>query len=120
MGGLDSDLFLFDINTAFNSIIGVDTISDFVSGSDKIVLDKTTFTTLISVAGNGFSISNEFATVTTDAAAAISTARIVYNSSNGILFYNENGSADGFGTGTQFAVLTANPILNGSDFVIQT
>ena len=119
-GGLGADRFLFDSNTVFSSAIGIDTIADFVTGTDKIVLDKTTFTALTSVAGAGFSLASEFARVTTDTAAATSSARIVYNSTNGNLFYNQNGSTAGLGTGAQFATLTTNPIIAASDFVIQT
>ena len=119
-GGDGSDRFLFDSNRAFAlADLGVDQITDFLSGTDKIVLDKTTFTALTSAAANGFSVASEFASVTTDTAVVTSAARIVYNRSNGKLFYNQNGSAAGLGTGAQFATLTGNPVLNASDFVIQ-
>ncbi len=120
-GGSGSDFFLYNTNAAFNSTaIGSDRITDFVKGSDKIILDKTTFTALQSSAGNGFSLNNEFAIVTSDAAAAISAAKIVYNQSSGSLFYNQNGLAAGLGTGSLFANFTGNPSLTASDFVIQT
>jgi hypothetical protein len=46
-GDAGSDGFLFDGNTTFSTeLIGRDTIVDFVTGIDKILLDKTTFTTL--------------------------------------------------------------------------
>jgi hypothetical protein len=119
-GGAGADRFLYDTNAIFSTAaLGVDTITDFVVASDKIVLDKTTFRALTSLAGNGFSVSSEFARVSTDAAAATSNARIVYNGSTGNLFYNQNGSASGFGTGGQFARLTANPLITASDFTIQ-
>jgi hypothetical protein len=63
-------------------------------------------------------VAAEFATVTSDAAAATSSAYIVFNSTYGRLFYNENGSADGFGTGGQFATLTG-ATLAGSDLIVQ-
>ncbi len=120
-GGNGSDFFLYNTNAAFiSTAIGIDRITDFVKGSDKIILDKTTFTALQSSAGNGFSLSNEFAIVSTNTAAAISGAKIVYNQSSGSLFYNQNGLAAGFGTGAEFANLTGNPLLTASDFVIQT
>jgi RHS repeat-associated protein len=118
-GGAGIDRFVFDINAAFSTTIGVDAIADFTIGTDKIVLDKTTFTALTSAAGNGFTVSNEFARVTTDDAVATNAARIVYNSSNGKLFYNQNSTAAGLGTGSQFATLTSNPLLTALDFVIQ-
>ncbi|WP_017718627.1 hypothetical protein [Kamptonema formosum] len=57
--------------------------------------------------------------MTADAAAATSAADIVYNCASGKLFYNQNGTAAGFGTGTQFATLAGNPALAGADFMIQ-
>ncbi|MDZ8226748.1 calcium-binding protein [Nostoc sp. ChiVER01] len=120
-GGSGSDFFLYNTNAAFNSTaIAIDRITDFQKASDKIILDKTTFTALQSSAGNGFSLNNEFAIVTSDAAAAISGAKIVYNQSRGALFYNQNGLVAGFGTGAEFANLTSNLSLTASDFVIQT
>ncbi|WGV23911.1 calcium-binding protein [Halotia branconii] len=119
-GGNGGDFFLYNTNAAFSSsAIGIDSITDFQRGSDKIILDKTTFIALQSLAGNGFSLSNEFAIVTSNTAAAISAAKIVYNQSSGSLFYNQNGLAAGFGTGANFANLTGNPSLTASDFVIQ-
>ncbi|MBW4494783.1 MAG: hypothetical protein KME26_17195 [Oscillatoria princeps RMCB-10] len=59
------------------------------------------------------------ATVTTDTAAATSAADIVYNSVSGNLFYNQNGTAAGFGTGAQEATLTGHPVLAATDVIIQ-
>jgi Ca2+-binding RTX toxin-like protein len=69
--------------------------------------------------GNGFSNTNEFAVVTSDAAAATAGASIVYNKNNSNLFYNQNGIAGDFGLGGQFATFTNNPNLAADDFVIQ-
>ncbi|HEY9728417.1 MAG TPA: calcium-binding protein [Chroococcales cyanobacterium] len=120
IGGNGDDRFLFDSGRAFTaSAFGIDTIDDLSSGFDHIVLDKTSFTALTSLAGNGFSVASEFAVVGSDAAAATSSALIVYNSTNGNLFYNQNGAAGGFGTGAQFAVLSDSPLISASDFIIQ-
>jgi Ca2+-binding RTX toxin-like protein len=120
IGGNGDDRFLFDPGRAFTAVaFGIDTIDDFSSGFDQIVLDKTSFTILTSLAGNGFSVASEFAVVGSDAAAATSSALIVYNSTNGNLFYNQNGAAGGFGTGAQFAVLSDSPLISASDFIIQ-
>ncbi|MEH2234657.1 MAG: calcium-binding protein [Nostoc sp.] len=119
-GGGNNDFFLYNTNAAFTSAgVGIDRITDFVKGSDKIILDKTTFTAIQSSAGNGFSLNNEFAIVISDAAAAISAAKIVYNQSKGALFYNQNGLAAGFGAGAEFANLIGNPSLTALDFAIQ-
>ena len=114
------DQFLFKTNSKFKSgDIGIDTIADFGPDIDKIVLDKTTFTSLSSKAGNGFSTNTEFAIVKTDEAADRNKAEIVYNSTNGNLFYNPNGVVSGSSGGGLFAVLTGNPKLTASDFVLQ-
>jgi Ca2+-binding RTX toxin-like protein len=118
-GGSGNDRFVFDTDSVFSlSSIGIDSIQDFTVGSDKIVLDKTTFTALRSNAGNGFSVASDFATVTTDTAAATSSAAIVYNSASGRLFYNQNGSLQEFGSGGQFATLLR-PSLTAGDFIVQ-
>ena len=120
-GGLGADKFIYNTNEAFvKSAVGVDTITDFTSSqTDQIVLDKTTFTRISSMAGTGFSVANEFAQVTTDALAATSAAYIVYNTATGGLFYNRNGTAAGFGNGGQFLTLTEKPVLTASQFLIQ-
>lgn len=93
-------------------------INDFVSGTGKIILGKSVFPSLNSAVGNGFSIPNEFAIVSSNAAAATSTAEIVYNSGNCSLFHNSNGSVSSFGDDGQFATLTGAPTLAASDFGI--
>ncbi|MBW4682373.1 MAG: hypothetical protein KME19_20105 [Microcoleus vaginatus WJT46-NPBG5] len=121
-GDWSSDSFIYNTNAAFTTAsVGADILTDFIGGTggDKIVLDRTTFTAISSAAGAGFSLAAEFATVGSDAAAATSTADIVYNSANGNLFYNQNGSAAGFGTGALFATLSGAPALAGTDFMIQ-
>jgi Ca2+-binding RTX toxin-like protein len=90
-----------------------------VKGTDKIVLDKTTFTMLGSVVGSGFNLAKEFAVVGSDAGAATVDALIVYSSETGNLFYNQNGVTSGFGSGAQLATLSGIPTLSGDDFVLQ-
>ncbi|WP_051319648.1 MULTISPECIES: S8 family serine peptidase [Planktothrix] len=120
-GGLGADKFIYNTNAAFTTTaVGVDTITDFnISQTDQIVLDKTTFTSISSVAGTGFSVASEFAKVTSDALAATSAADIVYNTTTGGLFYNQNGTAAGLGTGAQFLTLTNKPALTATQFLIQ-
>ncbi|MEH2387720.1 MAG: hypothetical protein V7K14_18465 [Nostoc sp.] len=117
-GGAGADRFLYNTSAAFNgAAIGLDTISDFNSSeADKIVVDKTTFSAIASVAGNGFSKKSDFQVTNLGQA---STAKIVYNPVSGQLFYNENGSAPGLGSGGLFATLTGAPTLTASDFIIQ-
>jgi Ca2+-binding RTX toxin-like protein len=124
VGGLGLDQFVFDSGSAFSSTLGIDVISVFsklgIQDTDQIVLDRTSFTALSTTAGSVLSAA-EFATVATDAAAGGSTARIVYNSVNGRLFYNPNGSVGGLAGGGQFAQL--NSVVGGAlartDFFVQ-
>lgn len=119
VGGSGNDLIAFDINEIFDlSKIGQDSIIDFFAPTDKIILNKTTFNSLVSIVGSGFSQGNEFAIVTTDAAAQTSGALITYNSTNGNLFYNQNGSASEFGSGGLFVNLSGNPNLSANNFLI--
>ncbi|MEH2433433.1 MAG: hypothetical protein V7K25_04130, partial [Nostoc sp.] len=118
VGGAGADNFLYNTNAPFaSSAVGVDTISDFNhSQGDKIILDKTTFNAIASTTGTGFSNANDFKITSS---AATSTAKIVYDSVSGQLFYNQNGSAAGFGSGGLFATLTGAPTLTASDFILQ-
>jgi Ca2+-binding RTX toxin-like protein len=115
-GGRGKDMFVFSAGQPYNNTLGIDTITDF--NKDTIVLDKGTFSSIQSVAGYGFNMIQEFAVVTDDVAAANSNAIIVYNSGNGHLYYNSNGSASGFGDGGQFASLSGSRSLNSSDFIL--
>ncbi|MFM6818726.1 MAG: M10 family metallopeptidase C-terminal domain-containing protein, partial [Dolichospermum sp.] len=116
-GGVGNDVFSFEGNTVFTAASqGLDTISDFTAGNDKISLSKSVFASLTSVVGEGFSVANEFAVVEDDDLAGTSNALIVYSSSSGSLFYNQNGAAAGFGTGGEFAILTTAPTLTASNF----
>jgi Ca2+-binding RTX toxin-like protein len=119
-GGTGSDRFLYDTNAVFvSSAVGKDIITDFTVGTDKIVLDKTTFTALTSATGNGFNLAIDFAVVANDSLVAASSGLIVYSTATDNLFYNQNGNAVGLGTGEQFATLSGIATLNANDFIIQ-
>ena len=110
-GGAGNDRFVFGDGTPFKAAsLGVDRINDFTPGEDLIGLNKATF----NLANQDFACN--FAIVTDDASAAISTAEIVYNASSGSLFYNANGIDAGFGNGSQFASLFGQPTLSAQDF----
>ena len=112
-GGNGSDNFIFN-----SSNLGIDAISDFTPGSDKIVLSKAIFTALQSSIGNGFSQPAEFASVADDDLAATSSAFIVYSTGSGSIYYNQNGSAAGLGSGAEFANLLTVPTLMAADFAL--
>ncbi|MEH2046453.1 beta strand repeat-containing protein [Nostoc sp.] len=117
VGGAGADRFLYDQNSLLYNFPALDPISDFNSSEgDKIVLDKTNLTAIASTPGTGFSKKSDFQVTNLGQA---STARIVYDPVTGQLFYNGNGSAEGFGDGGQFATLTGAPNLTASDFIIQ-
>jgi trimeric autotransporter adhesin len=114
-GGTGNDIFGFSNNAATTIAgLGIDSIADFTVGQDKIQLSKSIFSNLITNAG-GLSIA-EFQLVTSDPAAANSTAAIAYNSINGKLFYNANLAAPGVGNGGQFAQLATGLALTNTDF----
>jgi Ca2+-binding RTX toxin-like protein len=124
-GDAANDVFAFGGVDPFSTAsLGIDRIVDFGNGPDHIVLDKTVFSALKSQGGIGFtvfgfSVASEFAVVATDAVVATSQSLITYSSGTGNLFYNQNGSASGLGTGGQFATLAGLPELTATDFVIQ-
>jgi RHS repeat-associated protein len=123
IGGSGNDIFGFDSRKLVNQIIsGVDTITDFTVGQDKIQLSKSVFKTNVNAAaGSSVLTAANFSTVTTDAAAAIATTAIVYDGISGKLFYNPNLMTAGFGGGTsdgQFAQLTAGLNLTHNDFLV--
>ncbi|NEQ38756.1 MAG: beta-propeller fold lactonase family protein [Okeania sp. SIO3I5] len=114
-GSAGKDSFIF---THINQT-ETDEITDFVSGEDKIVLDKSAFTALKSRKGRGFSVKSEFAVVDDEADVASSTGFIVYNQNTGELFYNANGNKPGLGSGGLFAKLDLAPDIGATDFRIQ-
>ncbi|WP_199326055.1 beta strand repeat-containing protein [Nostoc parmelioides] len=118
-GGTESDRFLYSSGRAFTSNdFGVDILTDFTSGIDKLVLSKNTFRALTSVAGDGLSQVSDFTTVEDDDLAATSTAFLVYSIGSGSLYYNQNGSVAGFGTGAELANLINLPSLTAADLAI--
>jgi Ca2+-binding RTX toxin-like protein len=117
-GGAGIDIFIYKNNVTYNNISQMDTITDFTSGTDKIALGKSTFTSLTSLANTSLN-ANEFTTVGSDSQVATAGGLIVYSSSTGNLFYNQNGAAAGWGAGGQFATLSVNLALTANDFLIQ-
>ncbi|MFN3926512.1 MAG: choice-of-anchor J domain-containing protein [Pseudanabaenaceae cyanobacterium] len=124
-GGSGSDRFVFATQSAFNlSGIGKDTVLDFETNEDVLVLSRTTFEAFPEVAKGGTPISSsDFAVINVPLAdevttAGNATALIVYNRQTGSLFYNQNKSATGFGLGGQFATLIGVPTLTANNILI--
>jgi len=102
-GGAGADLFVFNSGPIGVPNDNVDTITDFASGADKILLDDSLFMAL-QVDGLGTLLANRFA------AGAFSVAqdaddRIIFNTSTGGLFYDSDGV--GGTSAQQFATVTA-------------
>ncbi|MGD1704871.1 5'-nucleotidase C-terminal domain-containing protein [Dapis sp. BLCC M229] len=115
-GGASIDRFIFSTNQAYSQDdLGEDTITDFDVQRDIILLDRTTFTAI----EDGANFDDVFATVTSDAAVATDDAVIVYNTNNGNLFYNQNGSDAGLGSGGLFVTLENAPTLDADNFVFR-
>ncbi|MBD2147834.1 M10 family metallopeptidase C-terminal domain-containing protein [Sphaerospermopsis sp. FACHB-1194] len=111
-GGVGNDQYLFQSNGVFGSGLGVDYITQFDQGQDKIALSKTTFNAITNNPGETLT---DFAVVTDDELVNSSNARIVYSQSTGSVFYNQDGNVLGTGTVFEFARLGNLDItLNGS------
>ena len=115
-GGAGADRFVYATNQAFNTNdLGVDTITSFSVGSDKIVLSKTTFTALESSVG-GSLIASDFESVDSFGDIQFNSNEIVYH--RGLLIYNQNGTAGGLGTGGVIADFVGDPNLSAADFLV--
>ena len=122
-GRAGSDSFVFDGNGVFNPLnLGLDRITDFTTGTDKIVLSKSTFTALTSSVNTALNAS-EFAIINDatngESIASGSTAKVVFNRANGDLFYNQNGATLGLGSGARFANLSGGASLAASDILLR-
>jgi len=115
-GGSGDDVFLFD--TAL-SASNTDTILDFdnpgASTGDLIHLDKTIFTAL-GTTGAALTPSEFLISSTVDGTAGTSSTRIIYNSSSGGLYYDDNGSVAG-GI-QQFASIQPGLAMTEDDFFV--
>jgi Ca2+-binding RTX toxin-like protein len=114
-GGADSDYFLFD--TAVNASSNLDTITDFISGTDKLQFSKSIFKGLGTKAGN--LTTDQFWSGDGQTTAQDGTDRIIYDSTSGALYYD----ADGSGTASspvQLALIgtSTHPALAYTDLLI--
>jgi len=109
-GGQGADSFV--LNTALNKLTNVDTITDFVSEDDTIVLENAVFKKLA-------------ATGTLNAAYLVVGTRaldtndyLIYDDTSGKLYYDADGS--GRGAAVQIALVgtAEHPELSAGDFVV--
>jgi Ca2+-binding RTX toxin-like protein len=105
IGGLGNDWFRFD--TARTATGGFDTIADFVTGTDKIVLSAAVFLKFTASGSTGTAITSANLVVGTGATAkpTLPTNYLIFDKATGALSYD----ADGSGTAAvpvQFAKIT--------------
>jgi Ca2+-binding RTX toxin-like protein len=108
-GGAGTDMFVFNTALGANN---VDTITDFTSGADRMVLDHAIFSAI----GTGPLPDAAFAS---SLASETASTRIVYNAATGAVSYDADGS--GAGAAVQFATLgtTTHPAtLTAHDFLV--
>jgi Ca2+-binding RTX toxin-like protein len=107
-GGAADDVFVF--STALNSSTNVDTMKSFAVASDLMQLDDAVFAGIGApgaLSGTAFHIGS---------AATDTTQRIIYDDSDGKLYFDADGSAGG--AAIQFAKLTAGLSLSAGNFEI--
>ena len=105
-GGADADQFVFNTTPGVGN---VDTITDFLSGTDSIVLDGAVFT------GFGGALTVDMFVSGAGLATAVDADdHLIYNASTGGLFYD----ADGLGgtAAVKLANLSGAPALGFADF----
>jgi Ca2+-binding RTX toxin-like protein len=107
-GGNGQDEFLFD--TALNAATNVDRITDFNVADDTILLDRDIFSSSL---GLGNISAGEFVIGTT---AQDANDRIIYDSSTGALFYDNDGV--GGNAAVRFATLSTGLALTNLDFLV--
>ncbi|MCX7085512.1 MAG: peptidylprolyl isomerase [Methylococcales bacterium] len=112
-GGAGSDTFWFDATP--NATTNVDTLTDFVSGTDKLQFSLTVLPELNST-GN-FTINDaRFISNTTDSATAPEN-RFIYNYNTGTLYYDADGSALS-ALPVAIELLGAHKVLSATDIIV--
>jgi Ca2+-binding RTX toxin-like protein len=110
-GGGGMDFFIF--NTAPNSITNVDTITDFLLGTDKLQFSKSIFVGLGNTVGN---LTNAQFAYSTD--QLTSTDRIIYNKASGVLSYDSDGLGNAQAVQVALIGVDVHPDLSFSDIMI--
>lgn len=120
-GGIGADTFFFFFDGDGDNSYGVDTLTDFNSGEDKIGLQVsgTTGVTFSSISGNPGDVlsADQFAVTSNFSDAAGITEAIIYDPTDGSIYYNP--TAAGANDAVKIAELTNTPpTLDASDFEI--
>ncbi len=106
-GGADADVFVL------NQLKGVDHITDFTSGSDRISLSKATY---VALGAKGALDPATFYAAAGATKGHLETDRVIYDTSTGALYYDADGS--GAGKAVQIAVLDSHPAIVYADVLI--
>jgi Ca2+-binding RTX toxin-like protein len=106
-GGLHKDIFVFNVKVARAN---ADIIVDFNPVNDTIALDNAVFT---KIGANGALRASAFKLSTQ---ALDANDRIIYNASNGGLFYDQDGS--GSAAAILIALLKNKAAITASDFIV--
>jgi serralysin len=111
-GGYGADYFVFDtlISDSTEAEANADTITDFVSGLDKIKLDSDIFTAL----PDSYTDSGYFESMDTLGTASSADIRLIFDTSTYKLYYDADGS--GSGEALLLATLSNSATLTESDF----
>jgi Ca2+-binding RTX toxin-like protein len=109
-GGNSADTFQF--NTTLNSNTNVDTITDFVHGTDKIQLSRSIMSNL----NSGTKLNPSDFVLST--AVLDASDRIIYDQSNGAIYYDADGS--GAVAAIQIAIIgvETHATLTATDFIL--
>jgi Ca2+-binding RTX toxin-like protein len=106
-GGAGIDTF------QLTNVSNIDKITDFVVSDDSIQLDNAVFTSL---GGEGVLLASKFRSGTGITTAADSNDYLIYNSTDGKLYYD--GDAVGSNPAVQIALLGAGLVLTNADFMV--
>jgi G8 domain/PKD domain/RTX calcium-binding nonapeptide repeat (4 copies) len=105
-GGIGRDVFQFGSE---HTLAGIDYVTDFIKGVDRIVLSRGTF---------GEIQRGDVTIVSTDKQTDSCQEPIVYSQATGSLYFNANGAQPGYGVGGKFAIVNSNQPLSVNDFQI--
>jgi Ca2+-binding RTX toxin-like protein len=111
-GSAGADTFVFDAGP-FN---GVDTLVDFASGVDVIVLVEGPTSNIFPIDpdGPGTVLPDEFLSGAGKTAPETPDHHIIYNTTTGALYYDRDGTGFSYST-VQIATLSGNPLLVATD-----
>jgi Ca2+-binding RTX toxin-like protein len=112
-GGAGSDSFVSQ--EAPSGAVNSDVITDFASGADRLLLDNAFFTAL-GLAGDFAAGDARFWAAPGASAGHDADDRLVYNTNNGALYYDSNGS--GLGGVQLVTLLELHPTLAAEDITV--